>query len=127
MQLNAQNKSISRLNCADFYQELILNDNAQLFDIRKASLYKISRIKSALSAETKITFSSYFSCLKKEDPIFIYCEQGVRSKQCATWLKSQGFKNIIELDEGFNHWVKQGFPVDSNKVNIKNKVNNGAQ
>jgi rhodanese-related sulfurtransferase len=124
---NAQNQSISKLDCAEFYQELILNEYAQLLDIRQVSLYEKSRIHNALPAETKEKLLSYLTHIKKEDPIFIYCKKGIRSKQCAIWLQSKGYNKIIELNKGFDHWAKQGFPVDSSYVNIKIIEENGEQ
>ena len=44
----------------------------------------------------------------KEAPIVLYCRSGSMSTEAAEKLTELGYKNILELDGGFNAWKKAG-------------------
>ncbi|MGC9780155.1 MAG: rhodanese-like domain-containing protein [Candidatus Heimdallarchaeota archaeon] len=42
--------------------------------------------------------------------IIVYCDNGVRSKTGANKLVDIGYTNVSNMVEGFNEWVKKGYP-----------------
>jgi rhodanese-related sulfurtransferase len=44
----------------------------------------------------------------KNDPIYIYCRSGNRSKQAMTVLQEDGFAQIFELNNGILDWIEKG-------------------
>ncbi len=47
----------------------------------------------------------------KDTKIVTYCATGVRSLIFAKFLKDIGFKNVYNLEGGYNRWIAQNFPV----------------
>ncbi|CAN5275293.1 hypothetical protein BH11CYA1_BH11CYA1_09840 [soil metagenome] len=41
---------------------------------------------------------------QQEQEIIIYCRSGARSDRCAGFLRSQGFKNVLNLTGGILRW-----------------------
>jgi YVTN family beta-propeller protein len=66
---------------------------------------------------TKITNRKYLKELPdKDSPIVLYCRSGSMSTVAANKLTQIGYKNIIELDGGFNAWKATGLEL----LNMKN-------
>ncbi len=114
--VHAQNLKKNTLDCDDFYTLVRNTENAILFDLREKAAFEESRIVDALSADSKENLKSYLIEIKKNDPIFIYCDYGIRSKQCFKWLKSLGYKKIYQLKGGIKNWKDAGFPLDSASI-----------
>lgn len=120
--MNAQDVKIRSLDCIEFFTSLNNNNDIKLFDVRDVSKYEESRIINSQLAETKERFSGFLKDINKTDSIFIYCEIGKRSKECSEWLVGMGFKNVFQLENGFEAWVKDNFPIDDSIIEI---VDNG--
>ena len=106
-----QDDAIIVLNL-DKFKEAISAKNIQLVDVRTSDEYKSGHIKNAknidcscLCIENYEVFSSnfidQFQLLNKEEPIYIYCRSGSRSKQSAKKLYAIGFKKIYDLEGGY--------------------------
>lgn len=48
--------------------------------------------------------------------VVIYCRTGSRSADLLTYLASRGYSNLINLAGGIVAWHKEGYPVDSAKL-----------
>jgi rhodanese-related sulfurtransferase len=111
--VHAQNLKKNTLDCDDFFTLVKDTENAFLFDLREKAAFDECRIVDALSADSKENLKTYLLEIKKSDPIFIYCDHGIRSKQCFKWLKSLGYKKVYQLKGGIKNWKDAGFPLDS--------------
>jgi rhodanese-related sulfurtransferase len=49
--------------------------------------------------------------LDKNKKYLIYCASGRRSGNCAALMEKLGFKDVINLEKGFEDWKKNGFEV----------------
>lgn len=103
---------VVKLPPADYYRELEQSHNPVLLDVRIYTEFSKSRIANAQWAGTKKVLDSLLVHVDHETPLFIYCDDGDRTKQVAAILKKKKYRHIIDLEGGFNKWVKQGFPVD---------------
>lgn len=112
----AQKKNDSELNCVDFITHINSLENAHIFDLRMINLYEDSRINNAIWAGTKESFEPFLLNLNRDTPIFLYCQFGKRTKQCVVWLNSKGFYKVYQLKGGLEKWIKNGYPVDSEKI-----------
>ncbi|MCW3806989.1 rhodanese-like domain-containing protein [Plebeiibacterium marinum] len=105
------------LTSNEFFSEVYENKrNVHLFDLRIESEYIKSRLIDAVLADTKEKFSEYLKKIDKEAVIFIYCEEGQRTKAAAEWLYTLGYKDVYQLKGGFNQWRKNGYPIDAEKI-----------
>ena len=60
----------------------------------------------AKDSETQI------AALDKKKTYLIYCAGGGRSGDCAELMKKMGFKSVINLEKGFDDWMRKGFEVE---------------
>ncbi|XP_057468919.1 thiosulfate sulfurtransferase 18-like [Actinidia eriantha] len=51
------------------------------------------------------------SVFKKEDPLVIGCQSGVRSVYATTDLLTAGFKHVLNMGGGYAAWVENGLGV----------------
>ncbi|HCR71464.1 MAG TPA: rhodanese [Anaerolineae bacterium] len=47
------------------------------------------------------------SVKKKENPVYVLCHHGNRSKQVTMWLESQGYENIFNVQGGIDAFANQ--------------------
>ncbi len=114
----AQKNTKKLLSCIEFYEKIEELDNTKIFDLRSEEDFDFSRITDAILVDTKEKFSSYLKDIDKDSPIFIYCEEGVRSEQCSKWLTHLGYTKVYQLKGGFKNWKKEHYPVDTTKIDL---------
>ncbi len=93
----------STLNILDAktFKNAITKDNVQLVDVRTSQEYEEGHIFDAINIDFYSgKFNVEFSKLEKEEPIYIYCKSGNRSKQTANKLANMGFVEIYDLAGG---------------------------
>jgi len=100
-----QSDRITILDKAAF-KTAISSRNVQLVDVRTANEYNSGHIKNAQNIDYFKTaaFITAVEELDKEKPVYLYCRSGNRSQRAATKLDSLGFKQIYDLEDGYNNW-----------------------
>ena len=89
----------------DFQTKLTATANPQLIDVRTPEEYGQGSIPGALNYNIQgDDFMQNISKLDKNQPVFVYCQAGGRSKKSAKKMKSMGFKEIYELAPGYSGW-----------------------
>lgn len=53
--------------------------------------------------------------LDKSKTYYVYCAGGGRSGECSELMVANGFKNVVNLEKGFDDWKKKGFEVEYKK------------
>ena len=43
--------------------------------------------------------------LRKDQPVYLYCQSGFRTGRAAQYLKKQGYKDFYQLQGGFKTWT----------------------
>jgi phage shock protein E len=59
------------------------------------------------------------SSLDHSKTYLIYCAGGGRSSECAELMKNQGFREVINLEKGFDDWKKKGFSIQQHTTEGK--------
>jgi len=101
----AQNKTT--LNADEFETAISKKDSTvQLLDVRTPAEYAGGHIKGSLLADwnNQTEFDRRVSFIDKDKPLFVYCLGGGRSAKAAEKLRSEGYKNVYELQGGVNAW-----------------------
>ncbi len=83
-----------------------------LIDVREPFEYQIARLPGAQLKPMGETLE-WMKELDPEAEIVFHCHTGMRSMQVATYLKTQGFKNVYNLRGGIDTWsvdVDPGVP-----------------
>jgi len=101
------------LNPKQFSDKLATTKNITLLDVRTPGEFSEGHIKGAVNADWNGgEFESIVSGYDKSKSYFVYCHSGHRSGLAAEWLRSHGFKNVIELNGGIIAWQSAGLPVE---------------
>lgn len=94
----AQNKSKS---ITEFSQNDI--KNAILIDVRTPEEFEAGYIDNAINVNWfDPNFATKMQAYDKDDTIYMYCKKGGRSAEAAALLESLGYKNIIDLEGGYD-------------------------
>ncbi|AEM70640.1 Rhodanese-like protein [Allomuricauda ruestringensis DSM 13258] len=90
----------------DKYKEAISKAKVQLVDVRTKREFMSGHIKGAKNIDffQGPVFESAFSKLKKDVPVYIYCQSGNRSQKAAKKLVSLGFTKVYDLKGGYMGW-----------------------
>ncbi len=121
---NGQTKT--RLNAVEFNEALNKSKNAVILDVRTPGEFSSGHLANALNIDWNNKSSE--AELKKMDPskdYFVYCLSGGRSSSAAEYLRSNGFKNVYELNGGIMKWRAAGLPENNTEAMAANASNVG--
>jgi rhodanese-related sulfurtransferase len=88
----------------------LLEDGAQLIDVRVAHEWDAGRITGATHLPLE-ELADRSGELDKERPVVIYCRTGIRSSMATDALGGAGF-NAVKLSEGILGWEEAGLGLD---------------
>ncbi|MBO0461596.1 rhodanese-like domain-containing protein [Enterococcus sp. DIV1298c] len=80
-----------------------LSGDIQLVDVRSPEEYRGGHIKQAKNVPL-YRITNYKG--NKQDPVYVICQSGIRSKQAAKELKELGYQ-AINVRGGMNQWLGQ--------------------
>lgn len=89
----------------EYEQKLNATEDKLIIDVRTKGEYKKAHIKGAQNISyLGSTFAEKAAELDNSKPVFIYCETAHRSPLAARILSNLGFKEIYDLQNGFENW-----------------------
>lgn len=90
----------------------LMNQGAQVYDLRDATAYAAGRINGAKHLD-EAQQSKATEVLKKfkERLLVLYCEDGSRSTALTRQLHAAGFTKVFNLRGGLAHWRSEGLPL----------------
>jgi thioredoxin len=110
---NTQNKSFTDVNSLQF-EKLVSAGKGILLDVRTENEFKNGHIANAGQLNFYASdFRSRLLLLPKDQPIYIYCLTGSRSRSAAQLLVQNGYANVYNLQRGIMEWNQQSLPVVS--------------
>lgn len=87
------------------FTKLLDKEGRQLVDVRTPGEIQQGKIADAMEMNFHdANFQNQLESLDKEKPVLMYCAAGGRSAKAVQMMKSMGFKEIYELDGGYNAW-----------------------
>ncbi|RKR14047.1 rhodanese-related sulfurtransferase [Maribacter vaceletii] len=97
----SQNKAI---HITEFSQKD--TNNAILIDVRTPVEFAEGHLENAKNINWfDKNFEEQIKSLDKEETIYVYCKKGGRSAKAASLLDSLGFKNVINLQGGYDAYL----------------------
>lgn len=96
------------------FKKLIDEKKSVLIDLRTADeITSKGMIKGAkqidfLAKDSETTIAK----LDKKKTYLIYCAGGGRSGDCAELMQKLGFKEVVNLEKGFDDWKRKGFEIE---------------
>lgn len=94
-----------RMSVAEF-KEFIANPDVQLVDVRTAEEYNAGHIPGCINIDVMQGHEELTTKLDPERPVALYCRSGIRSEIAAFVLQAVFFKNVVDLEGGYNAWVE---------------------
>lgn len=102
------------------FNELANSGKGVILDVRTPEEYSRGHIENAtLINIADRDFISKVSLLQKENPVYIYCLTGSRSRAAANYMAQMGFKTIYNLTRGILEWQSLRLPVAKSDVLAK--------
>jgi len=102
---------------ASTFNKLINAGGYELIDLRTpGEIMKKGKIAGAHEIDfLAVDSEKQIAALDHKKKYLLYCAGGGRSSDCAELMSGLGFKNITNLEGGFDDWKKKGFPVEYKK------------
>lgn len=99
-------------------QSLIQSKNPPvLLDVRSPDEFSRGYLTGAVNIDyNNEAFESDIMKLDKLKPYVVYCLSGGRSSDAAAFMRSNGFKNVLELKGGVMAWEKSGLTLSNQSV-----------
>ena len=115
-----QGSSKTDLSPTEFSKQLTETENPTILDVRTPGEFGEGHIQNALNIDWNgSSFDTQVSKLDKNTTVFVYCLSGGRSGSAASQLRSNGFKNVLELDGGMMAWRSAGLPETTDTKVVK--------
>ena len=87
----------------------VASEGFVLIDVRTPEEYAQGFIDGAINMDMKNeNFVSNVQQIDKNKKVYLYCKAGGRSAKASKVLDSLGYKNIINLEGGFDAWKEEG-------------------
>jgi rhodanese-related sulfurtransferase len=83
--------------------------SAVIIDVRTKKDYKKGHIENSISAIDIKTLDKIIGTLDFEQPLLIYCTEGLRSIEACIYLQDKGFLTVYNLETGLLSWKEAGF------------------
>lgn len=87
------------------FAEMMTGKDVVILDVRTPGEYGQGHIPSALLIDyTNPDFAANVEALDKNKTYLVYCASGKRSSNASALMTKNGFKEIYNLEGGFNGW-----------------------
>jgi adenylyltransferase/sulfurtransferase len=97
------------ITSVELKQRLDRGDRLTLVDVREPNEYQINRIPGTVLIPLGEVPRRYAE-LNKDDEIVVHCKMGGRSAKAADFLRSVGFKRVLNLKGGILDWIDKVDP-----------------
>lgn len=94
------------LDLKSWKKQILIDNNANIIDVRTPDEYKISHIPNAKNIDfyNPHNFMQEINKLNKNQSYYIYCRSGIRSSNSCALMKELGFKKTFNLVGGIVEW-----------------------
>lgn len=101
-----RNSSTSLLLSVDEYKKILEGEEIQLVDVRTPEEYNKGSLPGAKNIDylNPDLWEQSFEKFDKNKPIYIFCQSGNRSGKSIKLLEEMGFKEIYDMEGGYNKW-----------------------
>jgi sulfur-carrier protein adenylyltransferase/sulfurtransferase len=99
----------TEISAVELKQRLDRGDHLKIVDVREPNEYQINRIEGSTLIPLGDVPKRYGE-LDPNDEIVVHCKMGGRSAKAADYLRSVGFKRVLNLKGGILDWVDKVDP-----------------
>lgn len=105
----SKTESYDQIAAEDLQKEL-QSGSVQLVDVRNQSEWDAGHIPDAQHIMLGY-LPDRINEIPEDKPVAVNCRTGMRASIAASLLQKNGIKNVINLQGGYNNWVKKDLPV----------------
>lgn len=107
----SQEPAFKQVNSKEF-NTLIKKSSGTLLDVRTQGEFKNGHIARAGQLNYyALDFRKKLLLLPRDQPVYLYCNTGYRSRKAAEILAAKGYKEVYNLEHGILEWNLQNLPV----------------
>ncbi len=107
-------ETISSMSVKELRERL---GEVNLLDVRQTSEWNAGHIPNAIHFEGgRIAWDEL--PFAQDKPLAVQCASGNRSMIAISVLKRRGFHNLIQVEGGFNQWMKNGFEITKDETKL---------
>jgi adenylyltransferase/sulfurtransferase len=99
----------TEITAVELKQRLDHGDKLKIVDVREPNEYQINRIPGSVLIPLNDVPKRYNE-LDPNDEIVVQCKSGGRSAKAADFLRSVGFKHVLNLKGGIIDWIDKVDP-----------------
>ena len=108
----AQGQQLKQVTSKEAANMLKSDKNLVVLDVRTAEEFKDGHIKGALNIDIRQPDAFVkIDKLNRNSKYIVHCRTNHRSQVAVDHMLQSGFKNIIQIKDGFNGWSQNGLPV----------------
>ena len=112
-------KSQTNYSATEFAEKIKELPSAPIVDVRTPDEFAKGHLQNAKNIDWNgADFSKQTALLDKSKPVFIYCFSGRRSAAAASQMRSEGFKEVYELNGGMMKWRAANLPETTDNTSI---------
>jgi rhodanese-related sulfurtransferase len=100
--------TVNRITAEQFAKEVKIGES-KVIDIRKESEYCAEHVEEAFS-KPLATINDWIKDINPKEHFYLHCAGGYRSMIAASILEARGFRNLTEIEGGFNAIAKTNLP-----------------
>ena len=102
------------------WDQIIKDKNTKVIDVRNSFEIKIGKFKHSINPNTD-SFREFPKMIKKmelnkNDRIAMYCTGGIRCEKASSYLKMEGYKNVVQLSGGILNYLEYKKNIGSNSL-----------
>ena len=95
---------------------------SQFVDVRTTEEYSGGHASRAINVPLD-TLTANLDKLEKNEPVYLICETGNRSKKAAVLLKEAGFNNVVNVTGGTAAWRTANLPMETKSPHSPPRAN----
>ena len=113
---NGQTQS-TNLPATEFAERIKVLSTAPIIDVRTPEEFSKGHLQNAKNIDWNGNdFDKQIAALDKSQPVFVYCLSGGRSSSAASKMRTDGFKEVYELNGGIMKWRAANLPETTNNT-----------
>lgn len=93
------------------------NSDFVILDVRTKDEFDAGHIENAINLDVMLPdFTDKLNAFNKNKVYLVHCQRGARSARAVEIMKSLGFENIYNMEQGFGEWESKGYPISKLKI-----------
>jgi hydroxyacylglutathione hydrolase len=106
--------SVPMVTMKELHERLKAGEDLVVLDVRQDAEWRAGHLPGALHIENgRLPYDdALLAALPKDKPIVVHCAHGNRSMAGISVLRRRGYRNLIQVQDGFAKWAAAGYEVE---------------